>query len=231
MPKRNASRFPVRSVSAKRARSVPRNKRRVTSRIARPVSLGRQVLPPLLSNTVTYSDAFVLQTNVSGYNYYLFSANGLYDPNISGTGHQPYYFDQLANMYNHYTVMSSKITVYCFARDGTAVGIQNTLFVDDDTDPMLALSTDAPERPGAITWFSNPNQQPDKGATKYWNAKSTFGGNVMDNDDLRGSSLANPSEQSFFCIVGAGPATESYSYRVIIDYNVIWDELKTRSAS
>lgn len=40
---------------------------------------------------------------------YSFSANGLYDPDISGTGHQPLYFDNLSALYSKYVVQYSKI--------------------------------------------------------------------------------------------------------------------------
>ena len=34
--------------------------------------------------------------------------NSLFDPDQTGTGHQPYYFDQFAALYNRYTVLGSK---------------------------------------------------------------------------------------------------------------------------
>jgi len=37
--------------------------------------------------------------------------NGLYDPNITGTGHQPDGFDQMMIFYEHYVVTHAKITV------------------------------------------------------------------------------------------------------------------------
>ena len=33
------------------------------------------------------------------------------DPNHTGVGHQPLYFDQLMTIYNHYIVIGAKITV------------------------------------------------------------------------------------------------------------------------
>lgn len=42
---------------------------------------------------------------------YVFSANGLYDPNITGVGHQPTGFDQLMAIYGSYTVTKATIKV------------------------------------------------------------------------------------------------------------------------
>lgn len=47
----------------------------------------------------------------TGSNVWQFSANGLYDPDISGVGHQPLYRDNYAGVYQRYHVKYSTITV------------------------------------------------------------------------------------------------------------------------
>jgi hypothetical protein len=42
---------------------------------------------------------------------YAFSGNSVYDPNATGTGHQPRGFDQYGALYEKYRVLSSQITV------------------------------------------------------------------------------------------------------------------------
>lgn len=42
---------------------------------------------------------------------HVFRANDLYDPNYTASGHQPMGFDELCAMYNHFTVVGSKIDV------------------------------------------------------------------------------------------------------------------------
>lgn len=42
--------------------------------------------------------------NGTGCLEYQFNLNSIYDPDLSGTGHQPYGFDQLATVYNRYRV-------------------------------------------------------------------------------------------------------------------------------
>lgn len=44
---------------------------------------------------------------------YEFIANGLYDPNFTGTGHQPYGFDQLIALYSYAVVHGCKSRVTC----------------------------------------------------------------------------------------------------------------------
>jgi len=91
--------------------------RRKTYRAAgnKPISRGSgpQLGTTIVSNTMPifsakttralrYSDYFQLTTTSGAVSTYVFAANGLYDPNITGTGHQPMGFDQLLQFYNHY---------------------------------------------------------------------------------------------------------------------------------
>jgi len=46
--------------------------------------------------------------------------NGLYDPNFTGVGHQPYGFDQLTPFYNNYLVRAFKVTLIANTIGGTA---------------------------------------------------------------------------------------------------------------
>lgn len=49
---------------------------------------------------------------------YVFAANGLYDPNVTGAGHQPMGFDQIIALYNQYVVIGGIITVKFSNYDG-----------------------------------------------------------------------------------------------------------------
>lgn len=42
---------------------------------------------------------------------YIFRANSVFDPNYTGTGHQPMLYDQWTTIYSHYTVLGSTISV------------------------------------------------------------------------------------------------------------------------
>lgn len=69
-----------------------------------------------------YQDGVVLaSTALIGFTTYAFRTNSLFDPDWTGTGHQPYRFDQLAAIYRKYTVVGSKITVEFTTGDKTVV--------------------------------------------------------------------------------------------------------------
>lgn len=55
----------------------------------------------------------------------VWALNGLFDPNISGTGHQPFYFDQLVNCgYQRYKVESVSIKVRAMSPNASDTGLQ-----------------------------------------------------------------------------------------------------------
>lgn len=61
---------------------------------------------------------------------YVFRANSMYDPDYTGSGHQPLFRDEMAAQYSYYTVISSYIKV-TFPPEG---GNKRTfsLYIDDD---------------------------------------------------------------------------------------------------
>ncbi len=51
---------------------------------------------------------------------YIFRLTGLYDPNQTGVGHQPYYFDQWCTFYDRYRVLNTKWTATAYQKEGGA---------------------------------------------------------------------------------------------------------------
>jgi hypothetical protein len=81
---------------------------------------------PIPNNTrvvLKYNDFFSLSSS-AGVATCNFSGNSLYDPDITFTGHQPYYYDRYSALYQYYTVIGSR-TKFTFATNaGSATGIQ-----------------------------------------------------------------------------------------------------------
>lgn len=88
-----------------------------------------------------YHEDFGIQSGVSGVpGSYVFSMNGLYDPNITGTGHQPRGWDQLMTLYDHAVVIYAKATLWCANEDATFPQ-QVTLSIHDG--PVATLDKNA----------------------------------------------------------------------------------------
>jgi len=167
----------------------------------------------------------------TGHGEQLMSCNGLFDPNITGTGHQPLYFDQLGAIYDHYTVINStaKFTI-C---DGSATAWTVSLFIDDDTTTGTATGGNLPlERPGSVSIISTPLQQA-KSISKRWSSTATFGSNPLDDTTMQGSPTQNPSEQSYFVAHFFDPLLANHTLLVRVDmtFDVIWDELVSMTIS
>ena len=61
--------------------------------------------------TFRYASRIIINPAAAGNGVHVFSANGMYDPDLTGVGHQPRGFDEVMPLYDHYTVIGSKCTV------------------------------------------------------------------------------------------------------------------------
>lgn len=216
--------------ATKSAKAVARKKPNYVPRGI--VNFGRQAFPKMLRNTIKYSDITAI-TLTTGFGQYLFSCNGLYDPNITGTGHQPMYFDQLMQIYDHYTVTASRIKLQPI---NTTQNILCGVFVDDDTTTGLAVgvSTTLIEKPGCVWKAMNGSFQEWPTLRNSWKASQYFGPGTMADPNMQGSVGANPSEQSYYvigCFDATASAAGSVTVVVEIEYDVIWDELTSMPPS
>lgn len=98
----------------KRYYTPPRN-RTLTGRIApgRITGLSRSDygFPDRLRTKLHYCDVINLAASAGNPGLWQFRMNSLFDPDYTGTGHQPQWFDQLSAVYAFYRVLGSKITV------------------------------------------------------------------------------------------------------------------------
>jgi len=181
--------------------------------------------PPQMVVTHRYSDIVPVTTNISGVGSYIFSCNGMFDPDITSTGHQPQYFDQLNGIYNHYNVIKSKCSVQ--PHDTKSIVVQLSMYIDDDASPNASVSYTIAERPGAVTRSILCQASIDVTLQKVWNAEMFFPGDPLANSLLRGTGVANPSEQSYFIIYldgGAALISGTMYVRVFLEYTAVWDE-------
>ena len=226
------------STPAKRSRTKTATKR--TSKksfyaVPRPLVQYKTGFPKQLAITHKYSQEGRLtyigpNANVQ---YYAFGVNCLYDPYLALGGGQPLYFDQLSAIYNHYTVMRSRIKV-TFIRIGTKVLLQSIYIDDDDTPAATNLETIV-QQPSAV---SKTSQRDVEVCTVYksWDCKSVFGPNPLDNDRLQGDVANNPAETQAFIafvrpIVQVSTDTTLYDVHVQIEFDTIWNELKVMASS
>lgn len=72
------------------------------------VMKGVGFISPRLITRMKYTDNVTISTLPTVTSSYEFRLNSVYDPNYTGSGHQPYGFDQLAALYSRYRVFATK---------------------------------------------------------------------------------------------------------------------------
>lgn len=163
-------------------------------------------IPDAIICKLRYCAEITLDPAASTIAYHTFSANGLYDPDLTGTGHQPYGFDQLMALYNNYEVLSSRVRA-------TPV---STAAADNTPGYLTVMLTAEQSTPGSFTSIEHMLESNLKGkgvyvgggfanalggsgnramATHNFNAKKYFG--ALD-DDHEGTTAGNPTEQAYF---------------------------------
>lgn len=159
---------------------------------------------------------------------HVFSCNGLFDPDITGTGHQPMPFDDLMGLYDHYTVIGTRIRVDFHNTDTTnpvCVGVFIRDSSSSPSDPRNVLEN------GNTKWklLAPKGSGKDTGSlTLSLNPNKFLGrGNPLSEDNLRGSSSANPDEGCFYhifcCTPDAGDGG-AVDFVVTIEYTAILTE-------
>lgn len=157
---------------------------------------------------------------------YTFSANGMYDPNISGTGHQPMGFDQMAALYDDYIVIHSQIRAFFHNNsqtNGCVVGIvvSDESSVGGDPETIVERGHTVYRAMGPSGGTQDVTELQAKVAPHKW-----FGiNNPMDYGNLYGTTSANPTDQVYFIIWAAplaGIDLAALDCTVVIDYVAIW---------
>lgn len=168
-------------------------------------------------------------------NSYVFSVNGLYDPNITGTGHQPAGFDQMMVFFDHYVVVHSKATVtWANATAGQTVQVALSLNSTNTpvTDPIILNETGYVARD-----FLNVVGSNDAIKTTSMSCNvSRFQGVPIpkDNPELWGSATTNPTEQSYFNLSAwdaLGSQSSTTRFEILIEFDAWFIEPRKISSS
>lgn len=220
-------------------RATRKNVRKLRKALSRKVNLDlfpkSGGFPGMLKMTHRYCENIILSASTGTMNSYLFSVNGMYDPNQTGTGHQPLYFDQLSAIYNHYCVIGSKITVKAIPPQTAAgAGYTVALFVNDDTGTANSNIMDIIEQRKGVFKVTGGVGAQRLTLVNKWSAKKNYGASPLANTDLQGTSASQPNEQAFYqiCLQALdASSTVVVGFMVEIEYIAIWKELKDMLAS
>lgn len=165
---------------------------------------------------------------------YQFRANGIFDPNITSTGHQPMGHDEWAQFYNHYTVLGSKITVTGMGDTASEAIIFGVYLSDDTTVPALLHELIENGKSG-YRYTGSVWKTATKISRKY-SAKRFFNiSDPKDNTNLRAPFGSDPTEQAVYSIwcraMDSTTDPANMYFNVVIEYICALHERKDLSAS
>lgn len=193
-----------------------------------------QGFPKQARMSMRYWDNITVSSTTGSVGLWNFRANDVYDPNATGTGHQPMYFDQMMAIYNHFVVVGSKISVFpSYGGANTTPYAMVIMFNDDLTSPSLSSLFAAIEN-SKSKFVINAPQADGKMLSMGYSARSTFGGDPLAMSQLQGTASASPSETSVFTIAMQPSdlaSTLDVYVQVLIEYEVVFRELKDIATS
>lgn len=234
MPKRARS-SKSKSKSRKRAkRTAVVGQSRGQTSTAMLVSPSRALGPlarKIRANLVYHADANMAIASGTGTSL-IFSCNGLFDPEISGAGHQPRGFDQLMKLYDHYVVIGAKLTVLAWAKSPTEASLlcikiqDNNVAINNRNDILESRWTRILQM-GTIDSGNSCNR-----ATMSINPNRFLGtSKPLSNPSLKGDVTSNPTEQCYFNIANINVGEDAVSTSglrldIRIEYDTIFFEPK-----
>lgn len=193
--------------------------------------LMRSPAPRMFKTTVRYAQTFTVNPGVAGVpGVQTFRANSLYDPDVTGAGHQPRGFDQLIALYDHFVVSNTKITVWFSGQTAETVNYIAGITLQDDgtvstdfhdylergysTNQMLGVGVGS--KPTKMVMYSDT-------------AKFLGRSGILQDSELKGNASGNPAESLIFHVWATsanGTDTGALSCYCTIDYNVWFIEPK-----
>lgn len=183
-----------------------------------------------------YSEDINITCTAGASTGYVFSANGIYDPNISSTGHQPMMFDQYMAFYNHYVVHKSEIKVVVWP--GGAQFAMCGVWLKDDLTSISGNTLSYIIEQGALMGNASAPRalghqyaQPVLNLRQRYSALNFFAvKDVLERTDQQGTIASNPTEQAYYHVWMCGNqyhvTTFSCVMTVTIEYDVQFTEVK-----
>lgn len=203
----------------------------------RPRDLYLAGFPKQMKMRHRYVDSISLDATATTPAIHRFRCNSVFDPDYSGTGHQPLYRDVMAGIYNHYVVTGAKITVK-FTNAATSANYQTAsvcgVYIDDNSTDHTTFTSLIENRRGNNKVISQAATRGGDSVVcrQKWSAKKFFGvEDVKDNISRLGAAVAaNPTEDAYFVVFtqGLDPTAVDNPLPVValieIEYATIWTE-------
>jgi hypothetical protein len=159
---------------------------------------------------LTYYDVATISTGAGSAGTRVYSCNGLYDPDITGAGHQPMPFDQLMLSFEHYVTTAAKMIV-SFKNTSTTNSMSVAISLNASATPVTAYGSLAEN---GVLVRDRLGMYPYDDSVKTLSMPISIGKfgavrQLLDDPNYEGSVSSNPTEQSYFHISVWNPDTVS----------------------
>lgn len=183
-----------------------------------------------------YTETVELNAPGGGAAFFVVRANGMFDPNFTGTGHQPLGFDQWMLAYTHFTVVGSRMQVRVMSElDGHQVPCAGVILKTAESNTHTSMTTIASVKEhtrltGSKIFYYGDASSYRQSMVARWSGKKWFGKAFLPGSrDYQGSTSADPVEQAFYTVKlynigGNDPA--AVNAIVTIDYIAVLTEPK-----
>lgn len=178
-----------------------RRKRRKTQLVKQPGMLGKT-----FKQKFRYVTRISMDPGTGTAATHVFSCNGLYDPDITGTGHQPIGFDQIMGFYNHYTVIGAKMRATFVSQSTSPISGSSlcAIAVKGDTTPVTDPETILEHGGANYKICTSGNASQKVVLTKSVSLSKFLGQKVLQEDNNAGTASANPLEGVYFHLINSG---------------------------
>lgn len=215
----------------------------VTQGVTVPRNLSSKSLMPdkFFTKLIYVETTFTIDPTAGGVpGVHIFSANGMYDPSQTTVGHQPRGFDTFMSLYDHYTVIGSKIDVHFCQEPGTAyynnsvgISLRDSAVVSSDVNDYLENRHVVS---GILTSAASTetSQQPIHLALSYSTKQFLGISHPLSEVSARGSASGNPAESAYFhCFSSPLQSIDGSSLRcqARIEYLCVFTEPKVVAQS
>lgn len=216
-----------------RKRPVRRNKRR--KRIP-------NAFPETFTTSLKYVEVVELDCEALGApKKYEFRANSIYDPNLTGTGHQPIGRDQFAALYDHYTVIGSKMKATFYPKGDYTQNVSMFLggMVTDTTNTFTSVSEMLEQSNSKGNILTKLGTKASVVRNLKYSPRKMFKigkGSIVGNDRICSQVGTNPSEDAIFQLFAVQPDGSSVDPAPIkvlveIEYIVVFSEKRPLAQS
>jgi hypothetical protein len=189
--------------------------------------------PNKVLTRLRYTDTIAMVGTSGAIAKQLFRLNSTFDPDYTGTGHQPLYRDTYASLYDHYAVVETRVHVK-LVNNGD-IPVNCGILVDDDATSSTTTtvlmeqnngqSRVVPAKTGALSTVD----------FRYnWSCQKILGIDPFASETYKTAVGSNPTEESYLVIwnQAADVTTTSGVYAYVeLEMLVLWTELTTPTSS